>query len=144
MAKLVIVESPSKIKSVQKYLGAGYEVMASVGHIRDLPKKALSVSTDGKFTPKYVNAPGKEEVIKKLQDAAAKSDGVYLATDPDREGEAIAWHLAQILALGDEDKNRITFNAVTKTAVQEGLKNPRAIDKNLVDAQQARRVLDRI
>ncbi len=144
MAKLVIVESPSKIKSVQKYLGAGYEVMASVGHIRDLPKKALSVSTDGKFTPKYVNSPGKEEVIKKLQDAAAKSDRVYLATDPDREGEAIAWHLAQLLALGDEDQNRITFNAITKNAVQEGLQHPRTIDKNLVDAQQARRVLDRI
>ncbi len=144
MAKLVIVESPSKIKSVQKYLGAGYEVMASVGHIRDLPKKALSVSTDGKFTPKYVNSPGKEDVIKKLQDAAAKSDGVFLATDPDREGEAIAWHLAQLLALSDEEANRITFNAITKNAVQEGLKTPRTIDKNLVDAQQARRVLDRI
>ena len=144
MAKLVIVESPSKIKSVQKYLGPGYEVMASVGHIRDLPKKTLSVSTDGKFTPKYVNSPGKEEVISKLQAAAAKSDGVFLATDPDREGEAIAWHLAQILALGDADQNRITFNAITKNAVQEGMNNPRTIDKNLVDAQQARRVLDRI
>ncbi len=144
MAKLVIVESPSKIKSVQKYLGPGYEVMASVGHIRDLPKKTLSVSTDGHFTPKYVNSPGKEEVIKKLQAAAADSDGVYLATDPDREGEAIAWHLAQILALAEDEPNRITFNAITKNAVLEGLEHPRTIDKNLVDAQQARRVLDRI
>ncbi len=144
MSKLVIVESPSKIKSVQKYLGSGYRVMASVGHIRDLPQKTMSISDDGHFTPKYVVAPGKEDIIKNLQAAAAESDGVLLATDPDREGEAIAWHLAQVLALGAKEKNRITFNAITKSAVQEGLAAPRAIDQNLVDAQQARRVLDRI
>lgn len=142
MAKLVIVESPSKIKSVKKYLGGDYEVMASVGHIRDLPKKNMGISTDGHFTPKYVNVA--EDVIKKLQDAAAQSDQVYLATDPDREGEAIAWHLAQVLALNENEPNRITFNAITKANVQAGLAAPRAIDQNLVDAQQARRVLDRI
>ncbi len=144
MAKLVIVESPSKIKSVKKYLGSGYEVMASAGHIRDLPKKTWGISEDGHFTPRYETAAGKEDIIKKLQNAAAASDGVLLATDPDREGEAIAWHLAQVLALGDDEKNRITFNAITKSSVQAGLAAPRAIDRNLVDAQQARRVLDRI
>jgi len=144
MSKLLIIESPNKIKSIKKYLGSGYEVMATKGHIRDLPKSKLGVDTENDFKPQYINMADKKDVIKSLKDAAAKSDFVYLATDPDREGEAISWHLAQILALDTEEANRVTFNEITKTGVSTGIKNPRKLNLDLVDAQQARRVLDRI
>ncbi len=144
MAKLVIIESPGKIKSIKKYLGNGYDVMASGGHIRDLPTSKLGVDIEDNFKPQYINKADKKDVIKSLKTAAANSDGVLLATDPDREGEAISWHLAQILALDLNDENRISFNEITETGVKNGIKNPHKIDLNLVDAQQARRVLDRI
>ncbi len=144
MAKLVIVESPSKIKSVKKYLGSGYEVMASVGHVRDLPKSKLGVDIEKGFKPQYINMADKKDVIKHLKDAAANSDQVLLATDPDREGEAISWHLAHILGLDLNEKNRISFNEITQTGVSNGISNPHKINLDLVDAQQARRVLDRI
>ncbi len=144
MSKLLIVESPSKVKPIKKYLGSDYKVMASVGHIRDLPKSKLGVDIENGFKPQYTNMPDKKEVIKSLKAAAAECDEVYLATDPDREGEAISWHLAQILALDMKDKNRVTFNEITKSGVTAGIKEPRRINIDLVDAQQARRVLDRI
>ncbi len=144
MSKLVIVESPTKVKSIQKYLGSDYKVMASMGHIRDLPKSKMGVDIEHGFAPQYLNMPDKKELIKSLQSAAANSDFVYLATDPDREGEAISWHLAQLLALDMNSANRVAFNEITKTGVLEGMKNPRSINIDLVDAQQARRVLDRI
>ncbi len=144
MSKLVIVESPTKVKSIKKYLGSDYEVMASMGHIRDLPKSKLGIDVDNNFKLQYINMPEKRELIKTLKAAAQNSDGVYLATDPDREGEAISWHLAQILSLDLKEKNRITFNEITKSGVTAGIKAPRALDLNLVDAQQARRALDRI
>ena len=144
MSKLVIVESPSKIKSIQKYLGRGYTVMASKGHVRDLPKSKLGVDIEHNYQPQYVNMSDKKEVIKELKEAAAKSEKVYLATDPDREGEAISWHLAQILGLDMNDDNRVCFNEITKTGVENGMSDPKKIDLKLVDAQQARRVLDRI
>ncbi len=144
MSKLVIVESPSKIKSVKKYLGNGYNVMASVGHVRDLPKSKLGVDIEKNFKPQYINMPDKKDVIKQLKDAAAKSEQVLLATDPDREGEAISWHLAHILGLDLNEENRICFNEITQTGVKAGISNPHKINLDLVDAQQARRVLDRI
>lgn len=144
MSKLVIVESPSKIKSVKKYLGDGYNVMASVGHIRDLPKSKLGVDIENDFKPQYINMPDKKDVIKQLKNAAADSDQVLLATDPDREGEAISWHLAHILGLDLNEENRISFNEITKTGVTAGINNPHKINLDLVNAQQARRVLDRI
>ena len=144
MSKLVIVESPSKIKSVKKYLGSGYNVMASVGHVRDLPKSKLGIDIDNDFKPQYINMPDKKDVIKNLKEAAANSEQVLLATDPDREGEAISWHLAHILGLDLNEKNRISFNEITQTGVNAGIKNPHKINLDLVDAQQARRVLDRI
>ncbi len=144
MSKLLIVESPTKIKSIKKYLGQGYEVMASKGHIRDLPKSKLGVDINNNFEPQYINMAEKKDLIKELKNAVADCDGVYLATDPDREGEAISWHLAQILSLDMNELNRVTFNEITKTGVTNGMKSPRKIDMNLVDAQQARRVLDRI
>ncbi len=144
MSKLVIVESPAKAKTIKKYLGSGYEVMASMGHIRDLPQSKIGVDIENDFAPQYVNIRGKADLIKSLKKAAADSDAVFLATDPDREGEAISWHLANILSLNLEDENRITFNEITKQSVTEGIKSPRRIDIDLVDAQQARRVLDRI
>ena len=144
MSKLVIVESPTKVKSIKKYLGSGYEVMASMGHIRDLPKSKLGVDVDHNFKLQYINMPDKKEVIKKLQEAAKESDGVILATDPDREGEAISWHLAHILALDLNDENRVSFNEITQSGVKKGISNPHKIDLDLVDAQQARRVVDRI
>lgn len=145
MSDLVIVESPAKAKTIKKYLGKNYEVIASMGHIRDLPKSRLGVDLDGgEFTPEYISIKGKGPIIKELKAAAKKSDKVYLATDPDREGEAISWHLAFILKLDVNDLNRVTFNEITKSGVKEGMKNKRAIDLNLVDAQQARRVLDRV
>ena len=144
MSKLVIVESPAKVKSIKKYLGDDYNVMASMGHIRDLPKSKFGIDVNNNFKPEYINMPDKKALIKTLKDAAAKSDFVYLATDPDREGEAISWHLSQILGLNLNDENRISFNEITKSGVERGIKNPHKIDINLVDAQQARRVVDRI
>ncbi|MGN0493301.1 MAG: type I DNA topoisomerase [Acutalibacteraceae bacterium] len=144
MSKLVIVESPTKVKSIKKYLGSGYEVMASMGHVRDLPKSKLGVDIEHDFKPQYVNMSDKKDLIKTLKTAAADSDQVLLATDPDREGEAISWHLAQILALDMNDCNRISFNEITESGVKAGIKEPHKINLDLVDAQQARRVLDRI
>ena len=144
MSELVIVESPAKAKTIQKYLGAGFEVVASMGHVRDLPKSKLSVDIDNGFTPTYVEMKGKEDVIRDLKQRANKSDKVWLATDPDREGEAISWHLAQLLKLDMNENNRVEFNEITKTGVQNGMSNPHRIDLDLVNAQQARRILDRI
>ncbi len=144
MKNLVIVESPAKAKTIAKYLGSGYQVKASMGHIRDLPKKTLGVDVKHDFALEYVPIDGKDAVIRELKAAAEKSDAVYLATDPDREGEAISWHLAKLLGLDEKAANRVTFNEITKRAVSEGIANPRSIDLNLVDAQQARRALDRL
>ncbi len=144
MSKLVIVESPAKAKTIKKYLGNGYEVVASMGHIRDLPKSKLGVDVEHGFEPVYTDIKGKEELIASLKKEAKKSDFVYLATDPDREGEAISWHLAQMLGLPMDETNRVTFNEITKTGVQNGMAHPRSIDIDLVNAQQTRRILDRI
>ncbi len=144
MSNLVIVESPAKAKTIQKYLGSDYEVLASMGHVRDLPKSKLGVDVEHDFQPQYLDIKGKGDLIKKLKQTAAKSSHVYLATDPDREGEAISWHLSQMLGLNEEDPNRVTFNEITKSGVQTGMEHPRQIDLDLVNAQQARRILDRI
>ncbi|MCI8648763.1 MAG: type I DNA topoisomerase [Anaerotruncus sp.] len=144
MSNLVIVESPAKAKTIQKYLGEDYEVIASMGHVRDLPKSKLGVDVDHDFSPVYVEIKGKEDLIKELKKKAKKSDTVYLATDPDREGEAISWHLAQMLGVDLSQQNRVTFNEITKTGIKYGMDHPRVIDAKLVDAQQARRILDRI
>ncbi|MCI6536897.1 type I DNA topoisomerase [uncultured Eubacterium sp.] len=145
MAKyLVIVESPAKVKTIKKFLGKNYEVAASNGHVRDLPKSQLGFDVENDFEPKYITIRGKGDILANLRKEVKKADKVYLATDPDREGEAISWHLATALKLGDKDAKRITFNEITKNAVKASLKNPREIDMNLVDAQQARRVLDRM
>ncbi len=141
---LVIVESPAKAKTIGKYLGKDYEVTASMGHIRDLPKSKIGVDIDAGFVPDYQPIKGKEEIIAALQDAASKSDKVFLATDPDREGEAISWHLKELLGIPDDKTYRVTFNEITKKVVTESIAHPRAIDSDLVDAQQARRILDRI
>ena len=141
---LIIVESPSKAKTIAKYLKGKYRVDASAGHIRDLPVHTLGVDVKNDFEPKYVNSEGKEDVIRRLTDATKKADRVYLATDPDREGEAIAWHLQTVLGLDEQGKNRIEFNEVSQRAIEAALTAPRQIDYNLVDAQQARRVLDRL
>lgn len=141
---LVIVESPSKAKTIEKYLGSRYKVMASLGHIRDLPKSKMGVNVENNYEPHYISIRGKGDVIKELRKEAKKAAHVYLAADPDREGEAIAWHLSYLLGLDPKDKNRVVFNEITKDAVKNAFKNPRAIDMNLVDAQQARRVLDRL
>ncbi len=142
--KLVIVESPTKATTIKKYLGKGYEVLATMGHVRDLPKSRLGVDVEHNFEPQYMTIRGKGDLIKQLKTAAKNCSKVYLATDPDREGEAISWHLAHILDIDITKKNRVTFNEITKTGVQNGMNNPRSIDLQLVDAQQARRVLDRI
>ena len=155
---LVIIESPAKAKTIQKYLGKGFTVEASLGHVKDLPKSTLGVDIDNEFETEYIVIPGKEKVLAKLKKLALSADNIYLAPDPDREGEAIAWHLAE--ELGEENKGkkkkkkkegdepdrirRVTFNEITKRAVQEAFEHPRDIDQNLVDAQQARRVLDRL
>ncbi len=144
MSDLVIVESPAKAKTIQKYLGNGYEVIASMGHIRDLPKSKLGVDTENDFQPQYTDMKGKEDVIKELKKRAKKCGKVYLATDPDREGEAISWHIAQLLKLDMNDDNRVAFNEITKTGVNNGMNNPHKIDIDLVNAQQARRILDRL
>ena len=145
MAKyLVIVESPAKVKTIKKFLGKNYEVMASNGHVRDLPKSQLGFDPSNDYEPKYITIRGKGELLAGLRKEAKKADRIYLATDPDREGEAISWHLTKALKLEDKDVERITFNEITKTAVKNSLKHPRQIDMNLVDAQQARRMLDRM
>ncbi len=145
MAKyLVIVESPAKVKTIKKFLGKNYEVVASNGHVRDLPKSTLGIDVDNDFEPKYITIRGKGDVLAKLRKEVKKADKVYLATDPDREGEAISWHLSQSLKLEGKSVNRITFNEITQKAVKESLKAPRDIDINLVNAQQTRRILDRM
>ena len=141
---LVIVESPSKIAPIKKYLGPNYRVIASQGHVRDLPKSTLGVDIENGFAAHYINIRGRGDLIREIRKAAKKATRVYLATDPDREGEAISWHLATVLDIPLEETRRITFNEVTKSAVKAAVKNPRAIDMNLVNAQQARRILDRI
>ncbi len=144
MSKLVIVESPAKAKNIKGYLGKGYDVVASMGHVRDLPAARLSVEIDNNFAPKYAVIKGKENFVKDLQKKAENAEYVYLATDPDREGEAISWHLATLLNLDMKEKNRVTFNEITKHGVTDGMQAPRSIDIDLVDAQQARRILDRL
>ena len=144
MSKLVIVESPAKAKTIRKYLGDGYEVTASMGHIRDLPASQLGIDVEHGYNPQYINIKGKEKLIKELKSEAKKADQVFLATDPDREGEAISWHLAHLLGLNIEDTNRVTFGEITKKGVTEGMSHPRAIDIDLFNAQQARRILDRL
>ncbi|MDE5896306.1 MAG: hypothetical protein K2H43_00665 [Clostridia bacterium] len=141
---LIIVESPSKAKTISKYLKGKYRVDASGGHIRDLPQKKLGVTITKNYEPQYVTSPGKEETIARLTEEAKKADKVYLATDPDREGEAISWHLQTVLGLDENGENRIEFNEISPKAVERALKAPRKINYNLVDAQQARRVMDRL
>ena len=145
MAKyLVIVESPAKVKTIKKFLGSNYEVVASQGHVRDLPKSTLGIDTEHDFEPKYITIRGKGDILAHLRREVKKADKVYLATDPDREGEAISWHLAQALKIDDKAINRISFNEITKNAVKASIKEPRKLDMNLVDAQQSRRILDRM
>ncbi len=144
MANLVIVESPAKAKTIKGYLGKNYKVTASKGHVRDLPKSTLGVDLENNFTPKYINIRGKGDLIKELKSEAKSADTVFLATDPDREGEAIAWHLALVLGIDDKKIKRVKFNEITKPCVKEAIKNSGKLDMNLVDAQQARRILDRI
>ena len=141
---LLVVESPSKAKIISKYLGSRYKVIASVGHVRDLPKSRLGVNIEDNFEPEYINIRGKGDTIKEIKKEAAAASKVLLATDPDREGEAISWHIAHILDIDPETKCRVMFNEINKQTVQEAIKEPRAIDTGLVDAQQARRVLDRL
>lgn len=144
MSKLVIVESPAKAKTIKKYLGKDYDVTASMGHIRDLPAAKLSVDVKNDFAPKYTVIKGKEKLVKELKEKVKTADTVYLATDPDREGEAISWHLATVLGLDLEEKNRVKFNEINEKSVKNGIANPERVDKGLVDAQQARRILDRL
>ena len=145
MAKnLVIVESPAKAKTIEKFLGKDYKVESSFGHIADLPTKELGVDVDGNFKPKYVVSKDKKDVVRKLKNLAKKSEMVWLASDEDREGEAIAWHLAEELDLKEDKTKRIVFHEITKNAILKAIKNPRGINYNLVNAQQARRVLDRL
>ncbi len=141
---LVIVESPSKAKTIGKFLGTKYKVIASVGHVRDLPKSKLGIDIEKRFEPQYISIRGKGDVIKAMKKEAKDADKVYLATDPDREGEAISWHIAHLLGIDGEKPCRIEFNEITKGAIQSAVKKPRAINQSLVDAQQARRVLDRL
>lgn len=144
MSKLVIVESPAKAKTIKKYLGGDFDVVASMGHIRDLPAAKLNVDVKNDFSPKYAIIKGKEKLVKDLKDKVQGCDKVYLATDPDREGEAISWHLATVLGLDLKDKNRVKFNEINETSVKRGISNPEVVDMGLVDAQQARRILDRL
>ena len=141
---LVIVESPTKVKTIKKFLGSNYTVMASNGHVRDLPKSQLGIDVEHDYEPKYITIRGKGEILAELRKEVKKADKVYLATDPDREGEAISWHLMHALKLENKKTYRITFNEITKNAVKSSIKNAREIDMNLVDAQQARRALDRV
>ena len=142
--QLIIVESPSKAKTIEKYLGGKYKVDASGGHVRDLPEKRLGVNVQDNYTPNYVITADKKAVIKRLKEKTDKADKIYLATDPDREGEAISWHLKEVLGLEGKKAQRIVFNEISETAVKEAIKNPRDINYNLVDSQQARRVMDRL
>lgn len=144
MSNLIIVESPTKIRTIKQVLGDDYDVTASMGHVRDLPAARLNVDVKHNFEPKYAVIKGKEKLVKELKEAVPKYDKVYLATDPDREGEAISWHLAELLGLDESQKNRVTFNEITKTGIEEGMKKPRTIDMDLVNAQQTRRILDRL
>ena len=145
MAKyLVIVESPAKVKTIKKFLGANYEVAASNGHVRDFPKSQFGIDVEHDYEPKYITIRGKGDILANLRKEVKKAEKIYLATDPDREGEAISWHLMEALKLSGKKVYRITFNEITKTAVKESLKHAREIDMNLVDAQQARRMLDRM
>ena len=128
MSKLVIVESPAKAKTIKKYLGDGYQVIASMGHVRDLPKSQIGIDIDNDFKPRYINIPGKSKLIRELKDLSRNSETVYLATDPDREGEAISWHLAHILKLDTTEQNRVTFGEITKKGITEGMANKRTID----------------
>ena len=145
MAKyLVIVESPAKVKTIKKFLGANYEVMASQGHVRDLPKSQLGIDVEHDYEPKYITIRGKGDLLASLRKEVKKAEKIYLATDPDREGEAISWHLANILGLDPHEPNRVTFDEITKKGVKEGMAHPRAINIDLFNAQQARRELDRL
>ena len=141
---LVIVESPAKARTIEKYLGGDYKVIASMGHLRDLPKSKLGVDIEHGFTPEYIPVAARADVINELKKRSKEAGTVYLATDPDREGEAISWHLKELLNIPGEKARRVTFNEITKKVVQESIANPRDIDQDLVDAQQARRILDRI
>ena len=141
---LVIVESPAKAKTIEKYLGDDYKVVASMGHLRDLPKSTLGIDIENDFEPKYIPVKDHKDVIDNLKKLSKSAKTVYLATDPDREGEAISWHLKELLSLPDAKARRVTFNEITKKVVTESVNNPRDIDKDLVDAQQARRLLDRL
>ena len=141
---LVIVESPAKAKTIEKFLGSKYKVVASQGHIRDLPKSKLGVDVEHGFEPSYIALRGRKEILETIRKEAKKADKVYLATDPDREGEAISWHLAEVLKLDEKSKCRIEFNEITAAAVKGSFKKARPINMDLVDAQQARRVLDRL
>ena len=143
-SNLVIVESPAKAKTIKQYLGKNYSVIASMGHVRDLPKSQMGIDFENGFLPKYITIRGKGELLTKLKKEAKNAEKIYLATDPDREGEAISWHLSQLLDIPENSKCRIAFNEITKTAVKNAIKEPREINLSLVDAQQARRVLDRI
>ena len=141
---LVIVESPAKVKTIKKFLGSNYTVVASNGHVRDLPKSTMGIDIENDYEPKYITIRGKGEKLAELKKEAKKADKIYLATDPDREGEAISWHLVNALKVDPKKMKRITFNEITKNAVKASLKNPREIDMNLVDSQQTRRILDRM
>ena len=141
---LVIVESPAKAKTIKKFLGAGYEVIASNGHVRDLPKSSMGIDVEHDFEPKYITIRGKGTLLADIRKEVKKADKIYLATDPDREGEAISWHLYEFFKLAEKNCSRITFNEITKNAIKNSIKQARDIDMDLVDAQQARRVLDRL
>ena len=144
MSNLVIIESPGKTRALENYLGKGYKVAASIGHVRDLPKSSLGVDIEHGFEPKYVNIREKTELLNHLRLDAKKADVVYLATDPDREGEAISWHLLSVIDVPEDKIRRVTFNEITKNAVKAGMEAPRKINMDLVNSQQTRRVLDRI
>ena len=141
---LLIVESPAKSKTIGKFLGKDFTVLPSYGHIRDLKTKGMGVDVDNNYDPQYEISDDKKSVVSTLRSAAKKADHIWLASDEDREGEAIAWHLAEVLGLSEKEKNRIVFHEITESAIQNALKNPRSIDLKMVDAQQARRVLDRL
>ena len=144
MSNLIIVESPTKTRTIKSILGDEYDVVASMGHVRDLPSAKLNVDVKNNFEPKYAVIKGKEKLVKELKDSAKDYDKIYLATDPDREGEAISWHLATLLDLDMNALNRVTFNEITRTGIEEGMAHPHRIDMDLVNAQQARRILDRL
>ena len=141
---LVVVESPTKVRTLKKYLGKNYNIAATVGHIKDLPPKEMGIDIEDGFTPKYRTIPGKQKVITALKKAASNAEDIYLAPDPDREGEAIAWHLTHALGLDPERAKRVVFNEITRTAILNAFKNPRGIDEDKVNAQQARRIVDRL